>query len=243
MVGDLVILASECDGDESGVYAVSAATGEPVWTTPRPRKLSYSTPAVAPGRGGTQLLMSGNYQLASYDASSGKELWSVEATTQATCGTMVWDESLGLAFASGGYPETFTLAVDLGGAHDVVWRNNVKCYEQSLLVVDGYVYGVADSGVFYCWRGTDGREMWKTRLGGRGFSSSPLLVNGLIYVTSEAGTTHVLEANPQQYVEVAKNQLGTSAFATPTPADGRLYHRYGAMEGGKRQEYVVAIGQ
>lgn len=243
VVDGLVIVSSECDGPESGVYAVSAATGEPVWTAERPKRLSYSSPAVAPNGGSPQLLMSGNYLLASYDARSGQELWSVDATTQATCGTMVWDESLGMAFASGGYPETFTLGVDLGGEHAVVWRNSVKCYEQSLLVTGGHVYGVADSGVAYCWRGADGQETWKRRLGGRGYSSSPLLVDGKVYVTSDAGITHVFEANPERFVAVAENQLGDSAFATPTPADGRLYHRYAATENGRRQEYVVAIGE
>lgn len=240
----VLVVATEYDGPESGIYGVDPATGKPLWGTPRVKDLSYSTPSITPVGGKSQLLMSGNYKLVSYEPSSGKELWSVDnATTKATCGTMVWDETLGLGFASGGYPESFTLAVDLGGEHDIVWQiANVKCYEQSMLVVDGYLYAVADSGVAYCLRGGDGVEMWKERLGGR-YSSSPLLVDGKIYVTNEGGTTHVFEANPEAFVRVGQNQLGDSGYATPTPSGGRLYHRYAKTEDGKRQEYLVAIGE
>lgn len=242
LVDGLLVLSTEYDGPESGLYALDPATGQSVWKTPRVKQLSYSTPAIANLGGRNQLLMSGNYSLASYDAATGKQLWETEGSARATCGTMVWDESLGLGFASGGYPNQFTLAVDLGGDHRIAWQNGVKCYEQSMLVVDGYLYGVSDKGIAYCWRGSDGQEMWKERLGG-GFSSSPLLVDGKIYVTSEAGTTHVYQAIPERFVGLGRNQLGDSGFATPTPADGRLYHRYAKSENGGRQEYVVAIGQ
>lgn len=242
IVDGVLVLSTEYDGPESGLYAVDPSTGEPVWSTPRPKTLSYSTPAVAPISGSNLLLMSGNNRLAAYEARSGQEVWNVAGSSRATCGTMVWDESLGLAFASGGYPNPFTLAVQLDGDHDIVWQNSTKCYEQSLLVVDGYVYAASDSGVAYCWQGSDGTEMWKRRLGGK-FSSSPVLVDGNIYVTSEQGTMHVFAANPERFVALGKNQLGDSGFATPTPADGRLYHRYATGEAGGQQEYLVAIGE
>lgn len=242
IVDGLLVVATEYDGPESGLYALDPPTGQSVWKTPRVNELSYSTPAVVSLGGRNQLLMSGNYSLASYEASSGKQLWQTEGSARATCGTMVWDQELGLGFASGGYPNPFTLAVDLGGDHKIVWQNSVKCYEQSMLVVDGHLYGVSDKGVAYCWRGADGREIWKERLGG-GFSSSPVLVDGKIYVTSEGGTTHVYRATPDGFERLGRNQLGDSGFATPTPADGRLYHRYAKTENGVRQEYLVAIGE
>lgn len=243
LVDGALVVSTEYDGPESGVYALDPETGKALWKAPRPEKLSYSTPSPTPVGGRYELLMSGNNHLASYDARTGKELWRVDdETTRATCGTMVWDEALGLAFASGGYPDSFTVAVDLAGDHRIVWRNQVKSYEQSLLVVEGYVYATADRGIAYCWRGTDGREMWRQRLGGK-FSASPLLVGKTIYATNEAGVTHVFEANPERFVGVGQNQLGDSAFATTTPSGGRLYHRFGKTEGGKRQEYLAAIGE
>ena len=241
IAGGVLLFASEYDGPGSAIYAVDPETGADAWQADRPDDLSYSTPAVATLGGTTQLLMSGNDLLASYDARTGATLWSIEGSSRATCGTMVWDESLGLVFASGGYPNAFTCAVRTKGEPEIVWQNGVKCYEQSMLTLDGYLYGVSDRGVAYCWRCEDGAEMWKERLAGR-YSSSPVLVDGKIYVTNEGGTTYVFRATPNGYEGIATNQLGTSGFATPTPADGRLYHRYGVGEGADRKEFVVAIG-
>jgi len=237
-----VVVASEYDGDESGIVALDAATGKQSWKESRPKLLSYSSPALAVLEGRRCLLLSGNYKIAAYDPRSGKPLWSTEATTQATCGTMVWDEQLGLAFASGGYPDTFTLAVRTTGDHEVVWTNRSKCYEQSMLVVGGYVYGVTDNGVVYCWRGSDGEKAWKERLGGK-YSSSPVLVDGKIYVTNESGTSFVFAASPEGFQSLGENQLGTECFATPTPVGNRLYHRYANGSGKDRQEYLSAIGK
>ncbi|MCA9236829.1 MAG: PQQ-binding-like beta-propeller repeat protein [Planctomycetales bacterium] len=242
IVGDVIVMATEYDGPESGLYALDLATGAQRWHAPRPNSLSYSTPRPLSDRGRSLLLLSGNNLLAAYNAADGQVAWSVPGSTMATCGTMVADAQSGLAFASGGFPGSFTVALRLDGAHDVVWQNNVRCYEQSLLLAGDFLYATADNGVAYCWRAADGEEMWKRRLGGK-YSSSPLLVGDRIYATNERGTTFVLAATPEECRVLAENRLGDSAFATPAPADGRLYHRYGKTVDGRRQEYLVAIGE
>ncbi len=242
LAGNLLIVTAEYDGPDSGIYAIDTATGKRRWKAPRTKSLSYSTPIVAELAGKQQLLLSGNLAIASYDPTTGKENWSTRGAAHATCGTMVWDANRGLAFASGGYPRSFTCAVRGDGDHAVVWENSTKCYEQSMLVVDGFLYGVADSGVAYCWQGTDGKVMWKHRLGGK-FSSSPLLVDSRIYVTNEQGTTFLYAASPNGFESLGKNQLGDECFATPTPVDGRLYHRFATSANGDRQEFLAAIGE
>lgn len=242
VVGDKVIVTSEYDGAESGIVAHEAATGKQAWEVRRPQLLSYSSVARAQVDGRTELLLSGNYLLASYDPATGEENWSTKGTTQATCGTMVYDPSSGLAFASGGYPEAFTLAIETTGQHKIVWDNRIKSYEQSMLISDGFLYAFTDRGIAYCWGCRSGKEMWKQRLGGS-VSSSPVLVDGKIYATNEKGTTFVFAADPQRFELLSENQLGDEAFATPTPADGRLYHRYAKSVDGQRQEFLAAIGE
>ena len=60
----------------------------------------------------------------------------------ATCGTLIWNEDL--VFGSGGYPNKETAAVRRDGSAEVVWRKQRKCYEQSMLVYEGFVYAVTD---------------------------------------------------------------------------------------------------
>ena len=239
----LVVVSSDYDGPESGIVALDASSGNRRWKVDRPQELSYSSVARAPASGRLSLLISGTHQFAAYEPATGKELWSTPGSTQATCGTMVWNEPLGLAFASGGYPEKFLTAVRTTGDHEIVWTNNkLKCYEQSMLVVGQHLYCINDNGVARCLRCTDGEELWKERLGGS-YSSSPLLVGDAIYVTNEGGTTFVFKASPEGFESLGENQLGDSCFATPTPLDGRLYHRYAVGSGEERQEFLAAIGK
>ena len=72
-----VILNQDHDID-SFLLAVDAATGRPVWKTPRPDAVrSYSTPAVWSRNGHPELLVAGALELAGYDPADGKKLWWV----------------------------------------------------------------------------------------------------------------------------------------------------------------------
>lgn len=234
---DKVVVAGEYDGS-SFLAAFNTSNGSVAWRADRRSDISFSSPIVGQVAGKEQLLLSGLFEVTSFDPTSGGKLWSVPGTTQATCGTMVWDGDL--VFASGGYPEPQTIAVN-ARTGNVVWTNNQKCYEQSMLAVNGFVYGITDKGVAYCWEGTSGREMWKARLGGL-YSASPILVGDTIFAFNEAGTAHVFKANPQKFEKVAQNQLGNEAFATPAFINGQMFARVAAKEGGQRQEYLYCIG-
>ncbi|MEQ8791338.1 MAG: PQQ-binding-like beta-propeller repeat protein [Pirellulaceae bacterium] len=235
----LVIVA--VDYDQGGyLTALKQADGEPAWRAPRPKRTSYSSPVVAHVGGRDQLLISGGELVASYDPQNGRPLWSVNATTSATCGTMVWDGDL--VFASGGYPQAGTFAIRADGSGSIVWQNREKCYEQSMLAHDGYLYAVNDTGIAYCWKADDGTEMWKTRLGGP-VSASPVLADGNIYIPNERGTMFVFRAIPRQYEAVSQNQLGDEAFATPAFCGGQVFARVADSSGGRRQEMLYCLGR
>jgi len=236
--GGLVIVAADYDGG-GRLAAFDRRSGQPRWQTPRPAKISYSSPIVTRLAGRDQLLISGCDMVASYDPQDGRPLWSAPGTSMATCGTIVWDGDL--IFASGGYPNPETICVRGDGSGQVVWKNNQKCYEQSMLAADGYVYAVNDRGIAYCWRAADGTEMWQSRLAGGAVSSSPILANGNIYATNERGTTYVFRASPESFQLVAQNQLGDEAFATPAICGGRIYHRVADNTAG-REEMLYCLG-
>ena len=240
LYGDTVIVASESDTG-SFLAAFRTNDGSEVWRTPRPERISYSSPVVGQVAGRDQLLISGCELVSSYDPRTGKPLWTAAGTASATCGTMVWEGSL--AFASGGYPKKETVCVEADGSGTVVWRNQEKCYEQSMLVHEGYVYAINDGGIAFCWKADTGREMWKSRLPGGPVSASPVLANGNVYISNEHGTTYVFKATPEQFVAVAQNQLGDEAFASPAIVDSRIYQRVASSARGGRQEFLYCIGK
>lgn len=234
----LVIISADHEG---GGYlaAVHRKTGDIVWRTSRPAYQSYSSAVVGQVDGEDQLMISGCDEVCSYDPSTGKELWCVKGTTEVTCATMVWSDDL--AFASGGFPGSETLAVKGDGSGKVVWRNKVKIYVPSMLVHKGFLYAVND-GRAYCWNAQTGKTMWQHRLGSEISRASPVLVGDHIYYLNVKGTMYVFKANPEKFELVAENQLGDETYATPVVCDGCLYLRVADNDGDSRRETLYCIG-
>lgn len=234
---NLVIVSGECDSD-SYLSALDRETGMEVWNTPRTKTITFSTPVVARVGGKDQLLISGAQSIGSYAPDTGKELWKTAGTAAATCGTAVWDGDL--IFASGGYPQSQTIAVKADGGGEV-WSNNQKCYEQSMLATGGYVYALTDQGIAFCWRTADGKEMWKQRLKGP-VSASPVAAGGNVYWSNELGTTYVFKATPERFELVAENVLGDESMSSPAVARGQLFLRVASNAGG-RAETLYCLGE
>lgn len=221
------------------LVAVHRGSGKIVWRAERPAVSTYSSPIVATVAGRDQLLISGCNHVVSYEPLTGKEIWKTRATSEATCGTIVWDKNH--VFASGGFPERQTVCIKADGSGEIVWQNSTSNYEQSLLVHDGAVYLVNDGGIAFCFDAATGQEKWKHRLSGY-FSASPILVGNLIYATNEHGETFVFEADPDEFHLTATNRLGDESFATPTISGGRIYHRVADRMSGSRQDFLYCIG-
>ena len=234
-----IIIAAEYDG-ESFLVAIKSADGSDLWRKPRPQSISFSTPVVANVAGRDQLVMSGNNKVSSYDPKTGESIWEVDGTTFATCGTMIWEGDT--VFASGGYPKAETIAIQATGSGKVLWKNNMKCYEQSMIVYQGHVYALTDNGVLYCWNAKEGTEKWKKRLKGP-VSSSPVRVGDAIYWSNEDGTMYVFRANPNEFELLAENQIGEESFASPAMAGGYIYLRTARGSGADRQEYLMCFGE
>ena len=86
-----------------------------------------------------------------------------------------------------------------------------------------------------------GKLQWKKRLGGS-FSASPVHCDGRIYVCNTSGTTFVFKATADTYEQIAKNQLGDQALATPAICGRQIFMRVVSRKTGKRQEMLYCVG-
>lgn len=234
----LVIVTA--DNKKGGAVAgLDRKTGRVVWKRERPRKPNYSSPIILTAGGRDQLILTGCDLVTSLDPLTGKELWEVPGATTECVTSTVTDGNR--VFTSGGYPKNHLSAVMADGSGKLAWEITDRVYVPSLLYHDGHLFGVLDAGVAACWASDTGKEKWKERLGGT-FSSSPVRVGDLIYVTNEKGKTFIYRADPSKFVPVAENQLGDEAFGTPAICGSRIYTRVAHRKGG-RQERLYCIGK
>lgn len=238
---DLIIVASDHKGG-GNLTAFDRASGEKRWNVERPAIPNYASPVVYRIDGRDQLVLPGCELMASYDPKTGIELWKTEATTQETVGSAVAHKNL--VFASGGYPKNETACVVADGSGKVLWTSPIRVYAPSMLVHDGYLYTVADTGLAHCWNAETGDLEWRDKVKGD-FSSSLVRVGDNLYASSEQGTTYVLKASPEKFELIAQNQLGSEIWSTPAICGERIYLRvaHGEAEAETRQEYLYAIGQ
>ncbi len=236
-----LIVTSESETDPF-VAALDPQTGDDLWRIRRSAATSYSTPVIAKISGREQLMLSGGRCVAGYDPTNGQQLWEAEAPWDVTCGTMVWHPTEPIVYASGGYPNKQTLAIRADGTGEIVWKNPIKCYEQSMIVVDGCVYAHAEGGILYCWDGLTGKRQWRQRLSGAE-SASPVFADGRIHLTNEASTTWVIRPNREKFDLVAENQLEEEMFASIAVMGNRIVLRVADHDGSKRQERLYCIGR
>lgn len=233
-----LVLVSADNKAGGAIAALDRATGEILWLRSRPKKPNYVSPNVMHLHGKDQLILSGCDLVTSLNPLTGEVIWEIEGSTTECVTTSVTDGEH--VFTSGGYPTNHLAAVRADGTGEIVWQRNTRVYVPSMLQHDGYLYATLDAGVASCFRCSDGKEMWKARLGGT-FSGSPVMVGDRIYATNEDGTTFIIRASPEGFEQLGKNQVGDNVFATPAICGGQIFLRVAKMENGRRNEYLYCI--
>jgi outer membrane protein assembly factor BamB len=220
LYNDLIIIQGDSNGP-GWLAAVNKETGKIHWRVQRGSGASFATPAIAHVAGKAQLLLHGQDKVVSYDPASGDKLWESDGPATVCANTMAWSEDL--VFASGGYPQQNTWAIKADGSGQIVWRKNWKCYVPSILVAGELLFVPQDNGVLHCVDAATGKEHWSKRLGGD-LTSSPVLADGKLYVTSEDGKTFMFLAS-KNFQDISAGDLGDRCYSTPTIAGGRIYIR------------------
>ena len=75
------------------------------------------------------------------------------------------------------------------------------------------LYMVNDTGILLALEARTGKEKWKESLGDK-FAASPILANGMLYLSSEAGNVFVVKPG-ESYELVSKNKLEGPIRASP----------------------------
>jgi outer membrane protein assembly factor BamB len=218
---DKLIVNGDHDGD-SYIVALDRVTGKTVWKTPRKNKTrSYCVPLIREMDNRTQMVLSGDKSVASYDPNTGTLHWLIDGPTEQFVASPVYNQKSDLLFITGGYPEHHILALTPKGK--IVWRTNRgTAYVPSPISVEDFFFVVSDSGVAHCFEAATGKIMWNERMGEH--HASLVTANGLVYFLNDDGVMNVVRAD-REFSPLARNDLGERTFASPAISDGQLFIR------------------
>jgi outer membrane protein assembly factor BamB len=226
---DLVIVNGDHDGD-SYLVALAKADGRTVWKVPREnRTRSYCVPIIRDLAGRTQMILSGDKCVASYDPADGRRHWIIDGPTDQFVASVVHNERANLLFVTGGYPDHHILAVKPDGqgnitdSDKIVWRTNRGvAYVPSPISEGDYFLIVSDSGVAHCFEARTGRIAWAERLDEH--HASLVSAGGLVYFLNDDGVMNVVRPGPA-FERVAQSKVGEKTFASPAISGARLFIR------------------
>lgn len=220
--------------DPSYVVALRAADGESLWRVERPTDAikespdAYTTPMLWPHNGRTDLVISGGNYATGHDLATGEERWRVgglnpknAANYRVVASPVVWGD---LLFVPSRVSPLLALRAS-AGTPQVVWQLDKATDVPTPVVHEGILYVLSDRGLLSAYAAETGKPFYEEqRVKAGTYSSSPLLAEGRLYLTSEDGFTTVVEAGPD-FAVLAENPADGYTLSSIAVSDGRLYLR------------------
>ena len=223
-----MILNGDHDGD-SYLIALSRKDGRVLWKTPRENLTrSYCVPIIRDSAGRTQMVLSGNKCVASYDPDTGNRHWIIDGPTEQFVASPVYNESTGWFYITAGFPSHHILAIRPDGKGNVsqthiVWRTTRgAAYVPSPILDQNYFYVISDSGVGHCFNAKTGELAWAERLGEE--HASLVSAQKCIYFLNDRGVMSVVKSG-SEFVLLAENEIGENCFASPAISGGQIFLR------------------
>lgn len=234
-------------GERQFLAALDLRTGDVLWEQPEPGGSessqgkyigSWASPLAVNVGGQAQILCGMPTRVIACHPDSGEVLWSV-AGIESDRGNLMYTtplvgETMGVALGGFGGP---AIGFNLGGAGDVtesnrLWREtgaprNPQRIGSGIVIGDVFYIANADNTAsIECREVATGKQRWEVRRTNDGpHWASLVLVEGRLYATGQKGVTRVFAPNPDQYEELAVNDLGEQTHATPAFSDGEVFIR------------------
>ena len=226
---DLVIVNGDHDGDSYIVALKQATARSSGRRRASTRPAATCTPIIRDDRHGrTQMILSGSKSVASYDPRDRRadlEHRRPDRAVRRLDGrrrqAAVHDGRLSRPSHPGDQARRPRQRDRLGTSSGE--RKENCSYVPSPIVCGEYFLVVTDKGIASCFKCADGERMWIERIGPN-HSASLVTAGGLVYFTSDRGTTTVVRPGPV-YEAVAVNELKEDCYSSPAVSGGKLYFR------------------
>jgi outer membrane protein assembly factor BamB len=227
------------------IIAINKKTGKLAWEDnsvfDRILHGQWSSPTVGKIGGVDQLVSAqGDGWIRGYEALTGKKLWEFDTNPKDSVWPKTRNELIStpviyrdrVYIANGQDPEHgegvgHMYCIDATKRGDItqtglVWHfDKIRRSISTPAIVDGLVYEADFSGFLHCLDAKTGQLYW-THDTFASIWGSAIFIDGKIYIGDEDGDVAVLQAGKVKKV-IAENNMGSSVYATPVPANGVLF--------------------
>jgi len=196
------------------------ATGTERWSKTRAEKYSsWSSPVMVTVNNSPQLILTGNPGVTAYNPSNGEQLWRVECMSGEPAASPAFAN--GVVFVGAEYA-TMTAINATDGS--IVWQDNEFLPEIASPVASrDFVFVATTYGVVASYNAQTGEVIKYMELN-TSFDSSPVIVDGKIYLACTEGKIFVLSASGD-FALINSFDTGEKMFATPAFTDKKIVVR------------------
>ena len=218
MFGNFVFVQYD-NQNTSKIVALDIATGTERWSKARSERVTWSSPIVASVGNSPQLVLMGNPSITSYNPSNGELLWKVDCMSGEVGASAC--SSNGIIFGASEYAKMVAIN---GADGSILWESNELLPEvASPVATKDNLYIATSYGVVASFDTQTG-ELKKEHELNTEFYSSPVIVEGKIYLFSIDGKMHIFSAN-NDFNLLHSFETGEQTYATPAFTDGKIVIR------------------
>jgi len=213
--------------DRQSIVALYKDNGKIAWQTERTGEMkenpqlqkSYSTPIIETFNGKPILISCAADWVYGYNPANGNELWKMRYGILGFSNVARPVVGHGMFYLSTCFMKSEVHAYQLEGLTEpkLVWKMTKGAPRiPSPILVGNQLYVVNDGGILSCVNAQTGDLNWRERLDGE-FNASPILANGLLYLSDRAGKTTVIRPGKSLQI-ISENELdGAPHMATFAP--------------------------
>jgi len=220
-------------GPDASLVALDRDTGETIWKTEGlSQPAGYCSARLIRHNGKKLIVTMLEKVVVGIDPDTGKVLWQYDFPNRfgVLPNPPLYADGMLYVVGGGGTGGTMLALADDAMSVTEKWKDRtLDCQMQGTVLVDGCIYGTAQSGKrgLVCLDWKTGEVHWSA---GSVEQAAVVAADGMLYVYGQDGTMYLVEPSPAEFRKMGLftvSQGTAEHWAHPTIANGRLYIRHG----------------
>lgn len=202
------------------IVGLDKLTGKEIWETNRDVKISWASPVIINNQSSPEIILTADPGVASYDPVTGKENWNIDCIFGEVGPSVAYTDNI--VFATNEYASL--AAIKIGAEPEIIWESDYYLSDiSSPVAYNGLLFLATSYGALVCHDALTGDVYWEQEFD-NGFYSSPMIVEGNVYLMDTEGNMIIFKAD-KEFSVIAESSIGETAMTTPAFKEGRIFIR------------------